>query len=182
MICLRHTCQSQSTADDAAPKGLSSSQETSGKISNCISSGHDAHCATGAELQSNLLFCDNLHCDLLLLLPGVPFSRDPDQAHHRHSQCLSHSLCLSTSFFLSRSRPHATCLITCTCCDDQIKGAQDKDFSDSFSDSLSRPLSGIDPLSLSVSLAASVSFSASLSQDFSCSLSILSLRSANTAP
>ena len=34
-----------------------------------------------------------------------------------------------------------TILITCTCCDDQIKGTQDKDFSYSFSDSLSSFLS-----------------------------------------
>ena len=32
--------------------------------------------------------------------------------------------------------PSHTMLITCTCCDDQIKGTQDKDFSYSFSDSL----------------------------------------------
>ena len=45
--------------------------------------------------------------------------------------------------WLSRRLDHAslhshTLLITCTCCCDEIKGTQDKDFSYSFSDSLSR--------------------------------------------
>ena len=50
--------------------------------------------------------------------------------------------CLSTfgfghvPFNLTLTHSH-TLLITCTCCDDQIKGTQDKDFSYSFSDSLS---------------------------------------------
>ena len=37
------------------------------------------------------------------------------------------------------SLSHTTLLITCTCCYDQIKGTQDKDFSYSFSDSLCVP-------------------------------------------
>ena len=49
------------------------------------------------------------------------------------SLCLSLSLCLDS---LSHSVSH-TLLITCTCCYDQIKGTQHKDFSYSFFDSLS---------------------------------------------
>ena len=43
---------------------------------------------------------------------------------------IDHELLLLTLLSLSH-----TMLITCTCCDDQIKGTQDKDFSYSFSDS-----------------------------------------------
>ena len=44
---------------------------------------------------------------------------------HSHNHTLTHSY---------------TLLITCTCCYDQTKGTQDKDFSYSFSDSLSAPV------------------------------------------
>ena len=72
--------------------------------------------------------------------------------------CLTVCLCLSYSFSDSLSAPgeyrsstmplythtiahshNHTLLITCTCCYDQTKGTQDKDFSYSFSDSLSAP-------------------------------------------
>ena len=48
----------------------------------------------------------------------------------------AHSLILSLVSDSSYSHPH-TLPITCTCCYDEIKGAQDQDFSCSFSDSLS---------------------------------------------
>ena len=55
------------------------------------------------------------------------------------SLCPFSPLCLSVSLPLSHSHSH-TLLISCTCCYDQIKGTQDKDFSYSFSDSLSASL------------------------------------------
>ena len=46
--------------------------------------------------------------------------------------------CSSTMPLYTHTITHShTLLITCTCCYDQIKGTQDKDFSYSFSDSLS---------------------------------------------
>ena len=57
------------------------------------------------------------------------------------SHCASLSLFLALSLSLSHpcfTLPHShTILITCTCCYDLTKGAQDKDFSYSFFDSLS---------------------------------------------
>ena len=72
------------------------------------------------------------------------------------SLSLSASQSLSLSASDARGRKYVlthTLIITCTCCVDLTKGAQDKDFSYSFFDSLSQPLC----LSASVSLSLSVS-------------------------
>ena len=71
--------------------------------------------------------------------------------------CLSHtaSLTLPLSHCLSLTHSH-TLLISCTCCYDQIKGTQEKDFSYSLSDSLSLPLSHTASHSLPLSAARSL--------------------------
>ena len=81
----------------------------------------------------------SLHLSLFIYLSHLSFSLslsynfEPKELKTKISH--THSLILSHTIF-SDSLSH-TVLITCTCCYDLTKGTQDKDFSYSFSDSLS---------------------------------------------
>ena len=63
----------------------------------------------------------------------------------RRAWCWGWSVARNCKQVVPRSPRSSSCSrsssgsLSCTCCDDQIKGAQDKDFSYSFSDSLSLP-------------------------------------------
>ena len=74
--------------------------------------------------------------DILMLILWFSLSLCSHSHNQRNSK--QRFLILILWFTLTHTITHShTLLITCTCCYDEIKGTQDKDFSYSFSDSLS---------------------------------------------